>query len=105
MLENQLVILKAGKYGKESSIYPASPRETVFQGNQVVDYWKFPDIQAFELATAKGNTELEYHHLATPIEIMILGNKYQWFLKSHKEKQLDIHDSQWKYKYHLKHSL
>lgn len=65
MLENQLIILKAGKYGKESSIYPASPRETVCQGNQVVDYRKFPDTEAFELITAKGYTELEYHHLAT----------------------------------------
>lgn len=38
MLENQLIILKAGKYEKESSIYPASPIQIVFQSNLVVDY-------------------------------------------------------------------
>lgn len=80
MLENQLIILEASKYGKELSIYPASPIQTVFQGNQVVDYWQFPGIEVFKLAIAEGNIKLKYHHFATPNEIMVLGNKCQWFL-------------------------
>ena len=62
MLENELVILEVSKYGKELSIYPASPIQTVFQGNQVVDYWQFPGIEVFKLAIAEGNIKLKYHH-------------------------------------------
>lgn len=43
--------------GKNQGFILPNPKETVFQGDQVVDYWKFPDIEVFKLAIAKGNTK------------------------------------------------
>lgn len=56
MPENQLLILKAGKYRREQSIYPASPIWTVFQGNQVVYQWKF-QVQRYSNQQLQKKTE------------------------------------------------
>lgn len=60
--------------GKRTDICPAFHRQTVPQGNQIVDEGKLPFMEVFQPINGGGIIELEYQHFAAPNGIMDLGN-------------------------------
>ena len=62
MLENQ-IILKTVNKGKESNVYPIFPKQTVHQGNQIIDKVWVLFIEVFQLINEEGIIKLDYLQL------------------------------------------
>lgn len=65
---------------KESSSYPAFPKQTIPHRNQVVAMGKF-FMEETQLGSAVGMIKLGTHPFANPNDIMAQGNSHQWLLK------------------------
>ena len=65
--------------GGKSSINPAFPVLTIFQGNQIIDKEEFFFIEEFHLVTTERMIGLEYLYFVAN-EIIALGNGHQGLL-------------------------
>lgn len=73
---------------KGKVIYPAFPIEAAPLSNQIIDKGQCLFTRVFQLITKTDTIELEYHHFATPNQLLIIGIGQKTAINLAKDNQM-----------------